>query len=235
MEKSNIAVVEPKQIETKQNIAVQKKNPTIFYFIIKRLFDIIAGLTGTILLIPITAFLWGYKKITKQNDGPLFYEQLRIGKNGEEFRLYKYRTMCMNADEQLQKYLDSNPEAKEEFRKYKKLKNDPRISKLGKFLRTASIDEFSQFINVLMGNMSLVGPRPYLHREIEDMGDSYYNKIITCKPGITGYWQAHGRNRVYFNDRLKMDSEYIDKRSIRFDIKIIFKTIEKVLGKEGAF
>ena len=169
--------------------------------------------------------------ITKDNKGPLFYEQLRIGKNGKQFRIYKYRSMVMNADEKLWEYLNNNPEAKEEYTKYKKLKNDPRITKIGKFIRKTSIDEFPQFINVLKGDMSLVGPRPYLHREIQDMGEGY-NEIIKVKPGLTGPWQTAGRSSIAFEDRVALDVEYVHTYGLINDTKFLFKTFAK-LFKNG--
>ncbi len=205
----------------------------IMYKTIKRIFDIVAGLVGTILLIPITLMVIINRIIKKEHDGPIFYEQLRIGKNGRTFRMFKYRTMCINADEKLMSYLEKNEDALEEYKKYKKLKNDPRITKVGKFLRKTSLDEFPQFINVLLGNMSLVGPRPYLIREKRDMGN-YYKKIILAKPGITGYWQVNGRSNRKFEERNYLDTYYIDHRGIILDLKIIIKTFEKIFRKEGA-
>jgi len=211
--------------------SVKKQN--IAYRFVKRFIDILAGLVGVILLIPLTIVLGIIRIIKKENDGPLFYEQLRIGKNGKQFRMYKYRSMCMNADERLKEHLEENEEARKEYKKYKKLKNDPRITKLGKVLRATSLDEFPQLINVLIGNMSLVGPRPYLPREQKEMGD-YYSGIIKVKPGITGPWQIRGRSKITFEDRLKLDLEYVNKCCIKEDIKILWKTFAKVLKKDGA-
>ena len=210
---------------------VKKQN--IAYRFVKRLIDIIAGIVGIIILIPLTIVLGIIRIIKKENDGPLFYEQLRIGKNGKQFRMYKYRSMCMNADERLKEYLEENEEAKKEYKKYKKLKCDPRVTKLGKVLRATSLDEFPQLINVLIGNMSLVGPRPYLPREQKEMGE-YYSSIIKVKPGITGPWQIRGRSKITFEDRLKLDLEYVNKCSIKRDIKILWNTFAKVLKKDGA-
>jgi len=210
----------------------EKKNNKIIYKIIKRFVDIIGGIVGIILLIPITVILYIVNAFSKDNKGPLFFEQLRVGKDGREFRLYKFRSMVMHADEKLWKYLNSNPEAKEEYKKYKKLKNDPRITKIGKFLRKTSLDEFPQFINVLKGDISLVGPRPYLYREKEDMGKNF-DTIITVKPGLTGYWQVNGRNDVDFEERTRMDVEYIKDRSLWLDFKILLKTVLKVFTKKG--
>ena len=211
-----------------------KANNNLAYLIIKKIVDIIAGVLGTILLIPLIAIVWIIRKCLNENDGPLFFEQIRIGKNGKKFRMYKFRTMVMEADEKLYKYLEENPEAKKEYKKYKKLKHDPRITKLGAILRKTSLDEFPQFINVLKGEMSLVGPRPYLYREKEDLGEYYYNSITKVKPGITGYWQVNGRNDVDFEERAYMDTYYIERRGIIMDLKIILKTFLKIFKKEGA-
>ena len=121
-----------------------------------------------------------------------------------------------------------------EYKKYKKLKHDPRITKLGNILRKTSLDEFPQFVNILKGEMSLVGPRPYLYREKEDLGEYYYNSITKVKPGITGYWQVNGRNDVDFEERAYMDTYYIERRGIVMDLKIILKTFLKIFKKEGA-
>ena len=222
--------------ETIINNATTINNKKVKLYIeqaVKRVIDIIAGLVGTILLIPITIGIYIARKILKEDDGPIFYDQLRIGKNGKIFKMYKYRSMVIGADDKLKEYLAENEEAREEYSKYKKLKKDPRITKLGNFLRKTSLDEFPQFINVLKGNMSLVGPRPYLQREKDDMGE-YYKYIIQCKPGITGYWQTTGRSGVTFDDRLKMDYEYYQNRNLKIDLKLLGKTILNVVKKEGA-
>lgn len=197
------------------------------YNIVKRSFDIVAGLLGTILLIPMTIIVIFIRIVKKENHGSIFFKQSRIGKNGKVINIYKYRTMITDADEKIDKYLQENPEAKKEYEKYKKLKNDPRITKVGQVLRKISVDEFPQFINVLLGQMSVVGPRPYLHKEKIDMNE-YYEEIIKIKPGITGYWQVNGGNDVDFNDRLIMDEYYIKNRNCIMDIKIMIKTILRI-------
>ncbi len=200
---------------------------------IKRLVDIIAGLVGTILLIPITICIYIAKKILKEDDGPIFYEQLRIGKDGKHFKLYKYRSMIIGADEILKEYLSENEEARIEFEKNQKLKNDPRITRLGNFLRKTSLDEFPQFINILKGDMSLVGPRPIVDREIELFGDKM--KIVhSVRPGLTGYWAANGRSDTTYEQRVEMEAYYAENFSLLLDIKIILKTIKSVIKKEGA-
>ena len=251
MNRTNLAIKEEYVVETENEVdsqnleireikkdvepskdAIKVKNG-IVYLICKKIIDIVAGVIGVILLATITLVVWIIRLCMHENDGPLFFEQLRIGKDGKQFRLYKFRTMVMNADEKLYKYLEENEEARKEYKKYKKLKNDPRITKLGNFLRKTSLDEFPQFINLLKGDMSLVGPRPYLYREKNDMGD-YYDQIVQVKPGITGYWQVNGRNDVDFEERTYMDTYYIEHRGIIMDLKIILKTVLKMFKKEGA-
>lgn len=209
-----------------------KKMKYIIYKIMKRTLDISASIIGITLLLPITFMIWIANIIVKDN-GPVFFKQERIGKDGEFFKLYKYRSMVEDADDKLSKYLAENEEAREEYKKYKKLKDDPRITKVGKFIRNTSIDEFPQFINVLKGQMSLVGPRPYLPREIKDMGESF-NEIIKVKPGLTGLWQVNGRSETTFEDRIRIDKEYVQKRGLKLDTKIFIWTIGKVFTKEGA-
>ena len=199
---------------------------------VKRLGDIIAGLIGIILLIPITI---GIKiaNIINKDYGPVFLVQKRIGKDGKLFKFYKYRSMVVGADKKLKELLANDEEARKEYKKYKKLRNDPRITKVGNFIRKTSLDEFPQFINVLKGDMSLVGPRPYLYREKRDMGPAYW-RIVKCKPGLTGIWQVRGRSDVDFNERIEMDLQYYYERSTKLDIKLILQTIKKVILKEGA-
>ena len=210
----------------------QRKKRNLLSELIKRIVDLFAGIIGTILLIPLTILVW-LMKIIKKEDGPIFYDQLRIGKNGKVFKMYKFRTMVVGADDILEEYLKENKAAAEEYKINKKLKNDPRITKVGKFLRDTSLDEWPQFIHVLSGKMSLVGPRPYLPREKKDMG-VYYKFIIKMKPGVTGPWQIAGRNNLTFEDRLMLDEEYCARRGNRRDFKILMKTAKKVIKREGA-
>lgn len=211
-----------------------KKLKFAFYIekILKRLIDIIGGMVGILLLIPLTI---GIKiaNIISKDYGPLFYKQKRIGKDGKEFNLYKFRSMVDNADEKLLKYLSENEEARKEYDTYKKLKNDPRITKVGHFIRNTSLDEFPQFINVLKGDMSLVGPRPYLPREKDDMG-RLYDKITLVKPGITGMWQVSGRSELTFKERLDMDVKYYYNWSLKTDVKLLLNTVKKVINRDGA-
>lgn len=218
---------------TRRDILLKNKVVYVITIITKRIIDILAAMVGVCFLVPLTVVLY-IVKIIEKDEGPLFYSQDRIGKNGKLFKMYKFRTMVVGADEILKNILENDEEAKAEYEKNKKLKNDPRITKIGKFLRTTSLDEFPQFFNVLKGEMSLVGPRPYLPRETEDMG-YYYYYITKCKPGITGLWQVSGRSDVCFEDRLELDLEYYnDEVSVFDDLGLAFKTVIKTLKKEGA-
>ena len=233
LEHDNAILLDDVILETQVKQEEAVSNEKIIYRTIKRFVDIIGGLVGVIILIPITAILYIVNKISKENKGPLFFDHLRIGKDGKEFKLYKYRSMVMHADEKLWEYLNENEEAREEYHKYKKLKNDPRITKLGNFLRKTSLDELPQLINVLKGEMSLVGPRPYLYREKEDMG-SKYQQIITVKPGLTGLWQVSGRSGVDFEERLNIDIKYLKEKNLWLDFTILLKTFLKVFRGGGA-
>ncbi len=200
--------------------------------IIKRTIDIIGSLVGIIALIPLTLII-GLANLIVGDTGPLFYSQKRIGKDGKIFKMYKYRSMVVGAEEKLKNYLEENEKAREEYKKYKKLKQDPRITKIGNFIRKTSLDEFPQFINVLKGEMSLVGPRPYLPEEKEEI-NGYFRYITSVKPGITGFWQVNGRSNVTFYDRLDMDMKYFYQHSLKLDVKILKQTAEKIIDKEGA-
>ena len=220
----NLALI-PKHIDRSRTVLKVEK-------ILKRLLDILGSFCGLLMLIPLTIGVWIVNKLSKDN-GPIFYTQTRIGKDGKLFKLYKYRSMVVGADEKLKEYLEENKEAREEYKIYKKLKNDPRITKIGKILRKTSLDEFPQFINVLKGDMSLVGPRPYLPREKEEI-NGFFKYITSCKPCITGLWQTRGRSNTTFTDRLTMDMEYYYNHTLKMDIKLLYKTVRNVVKKEGA-
>lgn len=163
---------------------------------LKRVMDIGIGIVGGLSLIPLTILVW-IKTDNEERKHGLFFTQDRIGKDGKSIKIYKYRSMVTGADKILEEMMAKDEKIREEYEKNKKLKDDPRITKVGEFLRRTSLDEFPQFINVLKGEMSFVGPRPYLPREKKDMGE-YYEKIIKSKPGITGMWQTHGRSETDF-------------------------------------
>lgn len=212
-------------IEIKNNLA-QPLN----YFS-KRLFDYLAGLILFLfLIIPIIVISLLIKLTSK---GPAVFRQERIGKNGTTFMCYKFRTMYIDADERLKEILEKYPEAKAEWQKYWKLKNDPRVTHIGKFLRKTSLDELPQIFNVLKGDMSLVGPRPYLPRE-QDALEDFTEIIHSVPPGITGLWQVSGRSNKTYEERVALDCWYVRNWNLWLDIVILLKTIKVVFKKEGA-
>ena len=210
--------------------AILKRIKRKLYLVTKRIFDICFSTIGLILLSPL--FVVISLLIKKEDKGKAFHIQKRIGKDGKLFKFYKFRSMVSNADEILEEML-KDPKLKKEYKKNMKFSNDPRITKIGKFIRKTSIDELPQLINVLKGNMSLIGNRPYLPRERKDMGD-YYNEIIKTKPGITGYWQTRGRSKLTFQDRLELESYYSQNMNFLLDIKIFFLTFYVVFIGRGA-
>ncbi|AJQ26011.1 undecaprenyl-phosphate galactose phosphotransferase WbaP [Pelosinus fermentans] len=200
---------------------------------IKRLFDVVTGIFIFSFISPVLVVL--YLAVKYDSQGPALHVARRLGKNGEEFLCYKFRTMHVNADNMLEEYFQQNPEAKEEWDKFAKLKNDdPRVTKAGKWLRKYSLDELPQIVNVLIGNMSLVGPRPYLPREKARMG-YLANTILETVPGITGLWQVSGRNEIEFEGRLQLDSWYVRNWSVWHDMVLLLKTVNVVLGRKGAY
>ena len=198
------------------------------YSVTKKSMDLILSFIGLILLIPVFLILAILVKLDSK--GPVFYAHTRKGKNRSDIKIYKFRTMYSNSDEIFESFSD---EQKEEYYKNFKLDNDPRVTKVGDFLRRTSLDEIPQLITVLKGDLSLVGPRPIVEKEICKYGQ-YADKLFSVIPGITGYWQSHGRSDTSYEERIEMDMYYIDNRSILLDIKIMFKTVISVIKKEGA-
>jgi len=201
--------------------------------ILKRMFDIVIGSLVFVCILPILIILTILIRIDSK--GSPFHIAQRIGKNGELFYCYKFRTMYENSDEILEVFFQDNPQYKEEWEKFAKLRTiDPRVTRVGKCLRKYSLDELPQIMNVLMGSMGLVGPRPYLPREKEKIGH-YMHVICMTVPGITGLWQVSGRNEISFEGRLKLDSWYVRNWSLWQDIVLLFKTISVVLKRKGAY
>lgn len=209
----------------------EKVSNKMLYKFVKRGFDIVLSFSAMILLLPLLVVIGILIKLDSK--GPIFFLQKRIGKDGKLFRLYKFRTMQVNADKELRRILACDEEARKEYEINKKLKNDPRITRIGNLIRKLSIDELPQLLNILRGDMSFVGPRPYLYREIKDM-KNYYDKIITVKPGLTGLWQVSGRSDLTFEKRLKLDQEYLNNISLKEDLKIFFKTFIVIFNTGGA-
>ena len=204
----------------------------IIYLLVKRIIDIIVSLLGIIALIPITIII-KIAYICSGDHNSILFSQDRIGKDGKTFRFYKFRSMVPNADKVLFKALSEDKELLEEYHKHRKLKNDPRITKVGRILRKTSIDEMPQFINILLGDMTLIGNRPYLPREKEAMGDAYA-EITKMRPGLTGYWQVSGRSNTTFKKRLELEKHYSNNACFMLDAKIFFKTFIVVLNGKGA-
>lgn len=199
---------------------------------IKRFIDILAGIVGVITLLPLMVYV-KYKYVKSGDYDNIMFSQYRIGKNGKLIKIYKFRSMIPNAEKELERLMKEDSKIKEEYLTNKKLKDDPRITPVGHFLRKTSLDEWPQFINVLKGEMSFIGPRPYLPREKEDMGQ-YYDSIIKLKPGVTGMWQANGRSDVEFSYRCKLDDYYYHNWSIWLDFTIIYKTVKSVVYGKGS-
>lgn len=199
---------------------------------IKRFFDISIALLGLIVASPF--LLWLYSIVYIATKGHPIFKHERIGFKGQRFYVYKFRTMYIDAEERLALLLESCSESKEEWEKDFKLKNDPRITKIGNFLRKTSLDELPQLINVLKGEMSLVGPRPIVEQEIQKYGE-YFDYFTAAKPGITGLWQVSGRNDIDYDERVQLDVWYVRNWSIELDMQILIKTVLVVLGQKGSY
>ena len=198
-----------------------------FYKFCKRGIDVIVAGVGLILLSPIITIVACAIKLTSK--GPIFFLQKRVGKNGELFNMYKFRSMVVNAEELKEKLKHKNEMSGPMF----KMKDDPRVTKVGKFIRKTSLDELPQLWNVLKGDMSLVGPRPSLPKEVEQF-DSWMFKRLTVRPGLTCYWQVSGRNNIDFEDWMKLDIRYVKERNLWIDIKLICKTVFVLFGDKNA-
>lgn len=198
------------------------------YKYVKRITDVVISSIALIILAPV--FLLIAIIIKLESKGPVFFEHKRIGKNGKRIKILKFRTMVDNAEDLIKKF---TPEQMEEFKQNFKLENDPRITKFGKFLRKTSLDELPQLINIIKGDLSLIGPRPVILPELE-MYENNKNKFLSITPGLTGYWAANGRSNTTYEQRMVMELYYIDNISWKLDLKIFFKTILSVLKKEGA-
>ncbi|SHK51750.1 undecaprenyl-phosphate galactose phosphotransferase WbaP [Desulforamulus aeronauticus] len=200
---------------------------------VKRAFDLVVGLLLLLLCTPFLLLM--AMAIRFDSNGPAFFAQERLGQDGTTFVCYKFRTMFLNGDRLLKRYLSSNELAKEEWETYNKLReHDPRVTRVGSILRRFSIDELPQLLNVIIGDMSLVGPRPYLPRERKQMA-TWAHDIHVAKPGITGLWQVSGRNEIEFEGRLKLDTWYVRNWSMWLDIVLLLKTFKVVLKREGAY
>lgn len=199
---------------------------------LKRVFDFTLTLLGTVLISPvlIAIALW----IRKDSPGPIIFKHKRLGRNGREFSCYKFRSMCVDADAKLEELLRTDPAAKTEWEKEFKLKDDPRITKSGAFLRKTSLDELPQIFNVLKGEMSLVGPRPIIQAEVLRYG-KYIQDYYMVRPGITGMWQTSGRSDVDYAERVQLDTWYVRNWNVWFDVVLLWRTFSVVVHKKGAY
>jgi len=206
---------------------LQERKTSLVYDFFKRAMDISCAAAGIIVLSPI--FIITSILIRLDSRGPIFFSQERIGKDGKIFKMYKFRSMVVNAEELKKKLLKENEMSGPMF----KMKEDPRITGIGKFIRKTSIDELPQLFNVLKGEMSLVGPRPSLPKEVEKF-DNWMLERLEVKPGLTCYWQVMGRNNIDFERWMELDIRYVKERSLLLDIKLILKTVNVLLGDENA-
>ena len=213
--------------EIKLNSKISTKSFLVYNFF-KRSFDIISASIGILFLLPLFIVLAILVKLDSK--GPIFFSHKRIGKNGKIIGIYKFRSMVSNSEEIFKNFTE---EQKKEFEKNFKLDDDPRITKIGGFLRKTSLDELPQLLNIIKGDMSVVGPRPIVRAEVEKYGVCA-DKLFSVKPGLTGFWQANGRSDTTYEERVQMDMYYIDNRSFLLDIRIILKTVISVIRKEGA-
>ncbi|KLA28548.1 sugar transferase [Bacillus cereus] len=219
------------EFEKKSNVELdrEKINARKVYLMSKRFLDCMGALLGLILLFPVFLIVAALIKY-EDPKGPVFFKQLRVGKDGKKFYMYKFRSMVMDAEDRLKELLKYNEVSGAMF----KMKEDPRVTKIGRFIRKTSIDELPQLINVLKGEMSLVGPRPPLLREVEDY-TVYDKQRLLVTPGCTGLWQVSGRSNLSFEQMVELDIYYIIQRDIILDVKILLRTVKVLLGSEDAY
>ncbi|WP_080146716.1 sugar transferase [Marinilactibacillus piezotolerans] len=214
---------------TSSFLRTEEVNNDFIYRFSKRLIDILGSLIGVVMLFPLLLFVAIAIK-REEKEGPVFFSQIRVGKDGKKFKMYKFRSMCVDAEDKLRELLKYNEIDGAMF----KMKDDPRVTTIGKFIRKTSIDELPQLLNVLKGDMSLVGPRPPLEREVINYS-TYDRQRLLIKPGCTGLWQISGRNNVSFFDMIELDLKYIKQQSLINDIKIIIKTVYIMIKPNGAY
>lgn len=200
----------------------------MMYKIIKRLFDFCAALIGSIITLPF--FILIAITIKLDSKGPVFFIHRRVGKNGKPLPILKFRTMVVGAENMIK---DFTPEQKKEWETNFKLEHDPRVTKIGHFLRKTSIDELPQLYNILAGQLSVVGPRPVTKEEIEKYGKNK-DKVLSVTPGLTGWWACNGRSNIDYQERMELELYYVDHASLLLDLKIILKTVKITLSHEGA-
>lgn len=208
-------------------------NRRIIQMVIKRLLDIVLASCLIVLGLPLFAVL--AILIRLDSPGPVLFCQLRVGRGGRLFKAWKFRTMVVDAEKILDEMLANNPDARMEYEMFHKLRRDPRITRVGRWLRRYSVDEIPQLFNVIKGEMSLVGPRAYLQDELDRISDDAKTIILSVPPGLTGIWQVSGRNEIPFCERVRLEEEYVRTWSIWLDICILVRTIRAVISGHGAY
>ncbi len=206
----------------------KKKKGRKVYNLVKRIFDIVMALFALLILLPV--FIIIAILIKSDDGGPIFYKHKRVGKNGKSIYVYKFRSMAVNADEIFSHFTE---EQIKEFEKYYKLENDPRITRIGDFLRKTSLDELPQFLNILKGDMSFVGPRPVVEKELNKFGNGQ-DLLLSVKPGLTGLWACSGRSDTTYEERVKKELYYAENYSMKLDLLCFFKTCLSVVKGTGA-
>ena len=214
------------RLPTKEEKQLKRKSQV--YKFVKRTTDVVLASVALVILSPV--FLIIAVAIKLDSKGPVFFKHTRIGKNGKIIKLYKFRSMVINAEELIKSF---TPEQMKEYKENYKLTNDPRITRVGNILRKTSLDELPQLINIIKGDLSIIGPRPVVAEELKKY---QYNidKFLSVTPGLTGYWAANGRSNTTYEERMEMELYYIDNLSLKMDLKVFFKTILSVVKKEGA-
>ncbi len=220
------AVQSPQTVQ--ENLEYTSTQQKKSYLIAKRIFDVLSA--GAALLVLLPVFIVLSLLIALDSEGPVIFKHKRVGKNGKPIALYKFRSMVNDAEEAIKRF---TPEQKAEWEKSFKLENDPRITKIGAFLRKTSLDELPQLLNIIKGDLSVVGPRPVVDEEVERYGENK-EKFLSVTPGLTGYWQAYARSDCSYEQRIEMELYYVDHASFWWDIKIIFATVGAVLSRKGA-
>jgi Undecaprenyl-phosphate galactose phosphotransferase WbaP len=214
------------------HLEVPMPSASFRYRVVKRVVDLVLTAMVMPFLLPVLLILAVLVRLT--SPGPVFFSHRRICRNGAFFSMWKFRTMCVNSSEVLERHLAAHPEARAEWNQSHKLQHDPRVTKIGRVMRRLSLDELPQIWNVITGRMSLVGPRPIVAAEVEKYAESFqcYTRV---KPGVTGLWQVSGRSKLSYDARVKLDCEYVNRWSLLRDLKILAMTVKSVVNQDGAY
>ena len=228
---TDLSTIEIQAISS-EYIETMKTKKNLGYYFFKRLFAIVSSFVAILLASPILVIFAILVKVSSK--GPVLFKDVRLGKKGKHIKVWKFRSMYIDAETNIEKYL--TPEQLEQWRVERKIDDDPRITKIGKFMRKTSIDEIPQLFNILFGQIAIVGPRPITTKEYKNYSLEEIRLLTSCRPGLTGYWQVYGRSDVTYTsgERQRMDMEYFKKRSLLFDLKLIFLTIPSVIRSKGA-